>query len=84
MIHHEAGRFYENKLSLYKNALLSVKKKINVISNVRLAVTLVFLTGANMAGKSTFLRSKMGIIRDQLQDHIRVSTPVNSASLFTT
>ena len=43
MIHTETGRFYENRKSLYTGTLQSVKKKINVISNIRLAVALVFL-----------------------------------------
>ena len=53
MIQHEAGHFYENKKSLYTNALLSVRKKIDIISNIRLAVALIFL-GVFYLGFSIF------------------------------
>jgi DNA mismatch repair ATPase MutS len=43
MIHTETARFYENKKSFYTGALGAIRKKINVISNIRLAIAVIFL-----------------------------------------
>lgn len=55
MTPHELASFYENKKSLYSGSLISVRKEINVISNVRLAVALAFLILFYLAFSNHFL-----------------------------